>query len=48
MTFGEQLYLGLVVAAFVIFGITLAIVASSTSRFMRRKDSDSARLSRAG
>lgn len=37
MTFGEQLYLGLVVAAFAIFGVTLAIIASSTERFLRQK-----------
>jgi hypothetical protein len=37
MTVGEQLYLGLVVAAFSIFGVALAIIASSTERFLRRK-----------
>ena len=40
MTFGEQLFFGLIVAAFMIFGVSLAIVASRTSRYMRRKASE--------
>jgi hypothetical protein len=37
MTFGEQLYFGLVLVTFAAFGITLAVVASRTERFLRRK-----------
>lgn len=37
MSFGEQLYLGLVLGAFSIFGVTLAAIASSTERFLRQK-----------
>ena len=40
MTFGEQLFFGLILAAFVIFGVTLAIVASRTNRYMRGKASE--------
>ncbi len=40
MTFGEQLFFGLVLATFMIFGVTLAVVASSTNRYMRRKESE--------
>lgn len=37
MTFGEQMFLGLVLALFAVFGMTLAIVASRTERFLRDK-----------
>jgi hypothetical protein len=37
MTLLEQLFLGIVVAEFAIFAVTLATVAWRTERFLRRK-----------
>ena len=37
MSFGEQLYFGLVLVAFAVFGLTLAVVATRTERFLRQK-----------
>jgi hypothetical protein len=37
MTLVEQLFLGIVVAEFTIFAVTLATVAWRTERFVRRK-----------
>jgi hypothetical protein len=42
MTLVEQLFLGLVLAEFGIFGVTLMAVAWSTNRFLRRKAADDA------
>lgn len=42
MTFGEQMFLGLALAVFAVFGVTLAIVASHTERFLRDKDAHNA------
>ena len=37
MTFGEQFYLALVLLAFFIFGIALALVSTRTNRYMRAR-----------
>jgi hypothetical protein len=37
MTFGEQLYLALVLLAFFSFGIALALVSAGTNRYLRRR-----------
>jgi hypothetical protein len=53
MTIGEQLFLGLVLLAFLTFGVVLAVVSSRTNRHMRRgpaeppTEQDQARLDRA-
>lgn len=37
MTIGEQFYLGLVLTGFVTFGIVLAVISTSTNRYVRRQ-----------
>lgn len=42
MTFGERLYLALVLIAFIAFANTLAVVAYRSERFLQRKGGDPA------